>query len=469
MKPPDPGGTSDLPESMNLFESEVSATQNLGTKRRNEDDMGDRQTKKTITNTELPSASIQNIYCSPSMVIGVKSYKSMDKGPFIVHVTRSEPDLSAGTTIRPIKFGQFLVHNKIQNICCDGVKKVGRNKISVEFKSYEDANKFLDNPILSLSKYEASIPTYNITKMGIVRQVPVDLSMEEFVESIVLPEGCGEILKARRLNRKVSDEGKVSWVPTQTVVLTIHGQRLPARIYLFHTSLQVETYQYPSIQCLNCCRFGHVKAQCRSQPRCYKCAQPHTGESCDVTENQSTCLHCSGLHFSSSKICPELGRQQTIKLLMSQEGISYVEASSRCPKVNRSFAEVAKEIFPPTISQPQTSTPTISHKKTVFTPPRPRVQAGKSYNRQAHQAIVEEVPSSLPNGCAFPNPETMMPQENGLLELLLTLIINILSQNKNPIPSNVAHKLMQVMTISNHNGSNICSSMEQSKPNQEKI
>lgn len=438
--------------------------------------------KKTIITPELASASIQNVFISNTIVIGIKAYTSTDKGPFLVHISRTEPDPSAGTTIRPIKFGQFLVHNKVQNICPDGVKKVGRNKLSVEFRSAADANKFLDNPVLTMCKYEASIPSYNITKMGIVRQIPVDLSMDEFVESLELPIGCGEVLKARRLNRKSIDEGKISWVPTQTVVLTFHGQFLPSKIFSFHTSLPVEIYHYPTIQCLSCCRFGHIKAQCRSKPRCYRCAQPHTGDSCSVEECKATCLYCSGQHFASNKNCPEQGRQRSIKLLMSQEGVSYEDASNQCPKTNRSFAEVAQDMYSnpfPTYQAPTrppipnyiTSNQSGSYRKTLPTPPRPRALPEKSYDREAHQAIVGNIPSSLPNGCALLNDQPpAVSQEEGLLDLLLTLIINIISRQNSIIPSNVAQKLMSAIALSsNNNGSNVCSSVEQRKPPSEKV
>ena len=48
------------------------------------------------------------------------------------------------------------------------------------------------HPILSLCKYVAVIPTFKITRMGIVRDVPVDFSLDELVESLVFPSGCGQ-------------------------------------------------------------------------------------------------------------------------------------------------------------------------------------------------------------------------------------------------------------------------------------
>ncbi|KOB70054.1 reverse transcriptase, partial [Operophtera brumata] len=307
------------------------------------------QAKPTEIDEAPTHASIQTTWLHPILVIGVKEYSAIDKGPFIVQVSREVPDVSAGTTIRPIKFGQFLSNHKIANICSDGIKSVGRNRVSVEFRTATDANKFLEKTeLLSQYKYVADIPTYNITRMGLVRNVPVDMSVEEFAENLEVPSGCGYVIKARRLNRKSVEDGKSSWVPTQAVVLTFRGQILPQRVFSFHTSLPVEIYQLPTIQCQNCCRFGHVKAQCRSKPRCYKCTKDHTGEGCDKTEAQAFCLHCNGNHFANSRSCPELERQRSIKAFMYAAKASRVLTKKK--KLGwKSFCENLSPRTPPSI------------------------------------------------------------------------------------------------------------------------
>lgn len=456
---PDPPDPPDPPDNQS------NASLVSGAKRRFQGEQNVPGDIKKTMNRDMAVASIQNVYIHPSLVVGIKAYTAMDQGPFLVHISRSEPDPAAGTSIRPIKFGQFLFRNKVQNICPDGVKRVGRNKISVEFKSAGDANSFLDNPILQVNKYEVTIPTFNITKMGVVRNVPVDLSMDEFIESLSLPPGCGTVLKARRFNRKVINDEKISWVPTQTVVLTFQGQLLPARVFSFHTSLPVELYTFPTIQCHHCCRFGHVKSQCRSSPRCYRCAQPHTGESCKVTDSNTSCLHCSGQHIATSKSCPEQGRQKSIKLCMSQQNISYEEASSHFPKVIRPYAEVAQDSSWQVSQSSSLAPPSQSYRKTVTTSPRPSPPLGKSFNRAAHQSIVAEQPSVLPNGCALLSQSNTSPtvQEDGLLELILTMLINLINKNNLNLPSHVAQKLSQIISLTNKYGSGVHSSVEHEK------
>ncbi|CAH2221495.1 jg1322 [Pararge aegeria aegeria] len=466
-KPPDPGESITISQ----YDSQCpnTAQPSSSRKRVGEYETVESNPKKLISDPTLASPSIQSQYEHPSLSEAPKKYVSDDKGPFIVYVSREVSDPSAGTSIRAINFGQFLHKHKVSSILNDGVKNVGRNKISVEFTSAQSANDFLTNPILEISKFKAFIPTYNITRMGLVRGVPSDWHLDEFVKSIEIPSGCGEILKARRLNRKQVNDSGVTWVPTQSVVVTFRGQVLPVKIYSYHTSLPVETYRLPTIQCVNCCRFGHVKAQCRSSPRCFKCSQFHSGESCSVLLDQVVCILCSGKHLATDRNCPEHSRQQSIKIVMSDENLSYQDASSRFPPVRRSYADLAKEMISSTPFSNRTipnytllpQVPTKSYKQSVFRPPRPRAPMGKGFDRQAHNDITRNCQSSLGNGSALNNDHTYTLSSNdNLIPNLtksLTTIIEILGQN--PLPSNVAQIFVKIASVLS-NGFGTSSSVE---------
>lgn len=446
--PPDPGGSVDSQMSTRKRQSGDSSSNSDGL------------VKKTIINPDTATPSIQNLYVHPSLTESPKSYLDSDKGPFIVYVSRETPDPAAGTSIKAIKFGQFLHRNKVSDITKDGVKNIGRNKISVQFSTATAANLFLTNPVLSLCKYVAIIPTFNITRMGIIRDVPVDFSLDELVESLVFPSGSGLVMKARRLNRKNVSEGVTTWIPTQSVVVTFRGQELPDRVFSYHSSLPVEPYKFPTIQCLNCCRFGHIKSQCRSKPRCYRCSQDHTGDTCDATKEKSNCLYCASKHFATDKDCPEFARQQSIKIAMSQECISYIEASSRFPPVKQSYADIAKVMFsPPVFStpNPQQLAPvplSKSYRKTVFQTPRPRAPLAKGYDRQAHQSIIGNCSPSLSNGCALnQSVENSTTATKDLLGALTDILVSIISTfDELPLPSHVALNLTKIYNKVLNNG-----------------
>lgn len=480
-RPPDPPDPPD-PSRGSLTEVEMELSPPVftqpapGSKRRLPDaaDTGPEPAKKSATPESVLTEN-PNFYTDSVLTQSPTKYTDNDKGPFIIHVSVKESNPSAGTFIRPLKFGQFLVRNKVKNIKSDGVKKVGRNRISVEFKTGNDANNFLLNQILGNNNYVASIPNYNVSRMGVVRGIPTDMSMKEFVESLEIPVGFGPVVKARRLNRKTFDNGKTTWVPTQSVVITIHGQSLPDKVCSFHNSLPVETYLLPTIQCLGCCRFGHTKALCRSKPRCYRCAQAHFGENCSAPETEVCCCFCSTAHFATDKSCPEQQRQRNIKSCMSQDNISYQEAAARFKPSQKSYSDVAKTSIaasPSPTSQlltnlsPSRSFPaqSTSYRKTVSLPSRSRAPLGKSYDKQAHNDIVKTPSSSLPNGCALNS--SPVEQENNLaspndnlLDCLCMLIFNILSRYDDiPVPSHVALRINQLYSLISKNGH--CDSVE---------
>lgn len=385
----------------------------------------------------------------PRTHVGRVRYSVLDKGPFIVHVSRQETQPNAGTVLHPVSFGRFLANNNISNIT--GIKRVGRNRVSVEFTSPQDANAFLANSTLGLHLYEAAIPSFNITRMGVVSGIPTEFSEDEVKTYLKVPAGCGPVLKIRRLNRKVSKDGISEYRPTETCVITFDGQVLPKKIFCFYTALPVEQYIYPTIQCRKCCRFGHVESLCRSKPRCIKCGNDHPGDGCSISESEAFCVLCSGSHFANSKACPEYGRQRSIKVVMAEKVLSYSEASKTVPNSSRSYADITK-------SQSQ------SYRKTVTLKPKTHAPLSPSYDKAAHQLLTCTPQSSQHNGCALNNQHLESPVNlSSIIELLIKLLTTLMSTSNSQslqLPSNVANSLINALTLSNHNGSVGVPSME---------
>ena len=272
-----------------------------------------------------PSESIQSVFSKPGFDNNSKlSYNECDKAPYTVYVSKLEENPSSGFTLKVLKFAQFLHKHNIKGISEGGIKALGRNKLSIEFRSAHDANSFVVSSILSENNYTAIIPRFQVTRMGVVRDVPTDWSLEDLVAGIETPQNCGEVVRARRLNFKNKKEDIATWSPSSTVVLTFSGQVLPEKVYCYNASLPVSIYHLPTIQCRNCLRFGHISSQCRSKPRCYRCAEPHPGDSCVVHEEFFKCFLCEGgNHKATDTQCPEHSRQKSIKVVMSQENLSY--------------------------------------------------------------------------------------------------------------------------------------------------
>lgn len=391
--------------------------------------------------------------------VGRVQYQQSDISPYVVHVTRE--GTTDGTTLHPITFGRFLRLNNIKGIENGTLKRVGRNRISMTFTTYTDANNFLAHQRLEQERYKAFIPTFNVTRMGVVKGVPNDWSEEEVLTSISVPVGCGPVLKVRRIKRKVTVNNCSQFINTGTIIVTFDGQILPTRIYMCYTALPVELYIYPTVQCYNCCRFGHVKNQCRSTPRCYRCGQGHSGDTCNIEEDGYWCCLCKGAHQATSKKCLEFDRQKAIKETMSKSCISYMEATKIHPPVSKiSYADALLAVpttsspsymqhGPPNANLPSTSNNlTHSYKKTIFLKPKTHTKPSKGYDRFAHSEIIRE--PVLPKGKPIFNNNN--DNNNKSTSDIIEILIQLLSQSNQISPSNVAAVIDALYRIPNNYG-----------------
>lgn len=390
-----------------------------------------------------------DIPASKVPIITTRLYQASDIGPYVVHVQKQQLSPDENVTLHPVSFGRFLKNNEFKNILNGSLKRIGRNRLSLTFTNFSDANNFTNDTKLSSNRFKAFIPSFNISRMGIVRGIPKEWSAEEVIQNVSVPPGCGSVLKARRLKKKIFIDNKASFIDTETVVLTFDGQILPKRIFICFNSFPVDLYIYPTIQCFKCCRYGHVKDMCRSNPRCFKCGKDgHSGSSC-TSEDEAFCCICHGSHYATNKICKEFLRQKNIKEHMAKNSISYVEASKTFPTITKSYSDVVAT----SLNTPSTSvinkthinnnkdSQNVSYKKTVFLKPRQHLTSNKGYDIKAHNAIINEFDLPSPkNGCALNN-KTNDSSKQSIVELIITLL-NILNQNQ---PSNVAQPIMEII------------------------
>ncbi|CAH2102650.1 unnamed protein product [Euphydryas editha] len=122
---------------------------------------------------------------------------------------------------------------------------------------------------------------------------------------------------------------------------------------------------------------------------------------------------------------------------------------------NRSYAEVAKEMFFPvvySVSSSQRSNPTsptfpISSPNRSYSekvsklskyPKSKVIYPRKRYDKQAHDAIIDNCPSSQPNGCALTNNNNPTPPSNNhnllqyLIQNLSLSLLHILTRHYGP-------------------------------------
>lgn len=258
------------------------------------------------------------------------SYSSADLAPFIVHIRSTD---NADSNLHPLtiskKLSLIAMHDLLR------IKKLGRSQLSAEFKTASAANKVIADSSLPAAKLNAYIPSYRSLRVGVIKDIPVDMDRDELIRAIESPY---KVLDIYRLNRRVRIENEVKYVPSKTICVKFAGQVLPKHVALYR--LRHEVYPYiPKVKiCFSCFRVGHIGKWCKSKPRCARCGKDkHDSEnSCPLINEEVSCINCGGPHFPTSHSCPLVADHKSAQALAATENIPFIEAKQRIKSVRRS-------------------------------------------------------------------------------------------------------------------------------------
>nr|XP_034192359.1 uncharacterized protein LOC117609791 [Osmia lignaria] len=124
---------------------------------------------------------------------------------------------------------------------------------------------------------EAFVPRHSVERKGLLKGFSLEYPIEDLLDLAVTP--C-KIIQAKRMDRRQVDSTtkEVSWVPSETVLITFEGSTLPTKIQLYGLlNKNIE----PDIErvrtCKNCGKFGHSQTRYRSLPECLNCSTVKAG------------------------------------------------------------------------------------------------------------------------------------------------------------------------------------------------
>lgn len=263
-------------------------------------------------------------------------YKFQDQGPYTIYIEyinicpESKP-------LNDIRTGRLL--NKLRLRSALNTKQIGKFRNKIVFKDKEEANKLISDKSLESENLKAFIPKQYVERVGVIKDVPEELTEEEILEHIVSKYKVKAIW---RFKRKL-DTGNM--VNTSTIKIVFEGQLIPDEVVLFFACRKVLPYIFSVTQCRLCFLYGHIEKNCKGQKRCQICSEVNT-EDHDCS-NVVKCRHCNESHTSNSKLCLEFRRQKHIKELMSLKNMSFQEANGMLPKVQNRFTVLENlEEFP---------------------------------------------------------------------------------------------------------------------------
>lgn len=295
-----------------------------------------------------PSSSIQatntpNMNKTPYDYNKENRYSNNDKCEYFILIESSD-DRNIGN-LHFMSLGKLLMNKfKLNNGELIDIRKVGRNRIKVQLNNSDLANNILNSDVLKTNSLRAYIPETVLYRKAVIRNVDPDLTTDEIKQVIITPIPIKEM---RRITRRVENNGVISSLNTQTIIINFRGQNLPDFVSIYGARCRVNPYVYRVLQCENCYMFGHSSRQCRTKFRCTICGDKHDTKTCTNTiqsVNKQFCINCSGDHPVTDKMCPHYLKQVQIKKYMAKHNVGYKvakdqyktfsEAVSRRPQTN---------------------------------------------------------------------------------------------------------------------------------------
>lgn len=367
-------------------------------------------------------------------------YVEKDRAPYLIIMQQ--------LNINEITISKHLInHNLIKGI--KEIIKSGSNRVRILCKDMESANNIiLCDALRKQHNINAFIPNEYIKAIGIVKNVPADLSNQEIIEYL---ESDTPVETIERLN--YWDKNANCAKPGTSLKITFRASKIPDKIKLYYTIKKVEYFIPKPLVCNNCLRFGHIAKACRSRDtKCINCSEP-THAASDINCN-GTCTHCqktcitkcnncaeNGNHRTNSITCPEMKLQTKIKEVMIKQKVTYVEAKNKVSIMNQpSYADVTrlsefnKQLIErlretenilrnicnsiqtePTLSQPQLQSPKPNH------PPVMDFRTMiKSHFEKYNLKMPNETQTNLQNQSPNPRSESQ-PNNNSKVDIRINL------------------------------------------------
>ena len=185
---------------------------------------------------------------------------------------------------------------------------------------------------------------------GVIKGVPQNrfqstdkIEIDEFVPKSGVSEaprlsqkGDAGIIITKRLttvdrdpetNRARKVDGKIKYVPTNSVQIKCTSGALPNRVHIKSLGWRpVSVYVFPAKQCRRCQGWGHLEFRCVAEsPKCGKCSAKHETKSCTAEKADFRCPNCSENH-SALGSCPVKTFKNKVAQVMATQGLNVWEA-----------------------------------------------------------------------------------------------------------------------------------------------
>lgn len=128
------------------------------------------------------------------------------------------------------------------------------NPIILSFEKFKSANECLRNKYLKEGGFTAFISRYKLFRKRVVHKIPLDVSMEEFLNTFKSKNTDYQIKEAHKLKKKDKISKKLK--DSESMCIIFKGERLPIKIKLWRCIVPIHAF-IPLVEiCFKCDRFG---------------------------------------------------------------------------------------------------------------------------------------------------------------------------------------------------------------------
>nr|CAD7599952.1 unnamed protein product [Timema genevievae] len=322
-------------------------------------------------------------------------------------------------------------------------------------EDYRALQKFL--PSLGIQHWSYELGRERLVRVvvkGLLTRTSPDDIQEELAEMGFPVKSVSQMLSQWKRDQRTGERQRL---PNFVVSLTPGEQT--ARLYsisvLCGLRVKVEKYKSPGgpVQCKNCFRFGHVRRDCRANPRCGFCGGDHERGGCpEERRSPPKCLHCSGAHSSAWRGCPtykSLRAAGTVRASKVSEGRTDGLSEGQKPSGHVAVRKVTVTPAPKPKPLVQSFASALSGRPTPPSQAEAPAKATLPEPVASGSSLTVEDPSktaplpipSLPT----PAPRTTLPKplhpSNPFLPLPTPTPVNPATPTPNPTPEDDATKL----------------------------
>ena len=283
-------------------------------------------------------------YTADSAVQKVETtkYAAYTKAPFIVHFRIPNPGKE-----KRRRTSLLLVAKKLHSA---NVKFINLREYSIDtwvatFPSKAAANLVLSNKYVNEMGFKAFIPAYKLARRFVIKNIPMEFSLEEIKQAI--EDENSEILIQNIFRLKRKDRNTNLWVDSESICIHKYGEDIPDRVIIMKTINPVFPYFAAVRMCYKCGFYGHLKKYCEKESRCMQCSETdhQSSKECPCLKSKM-CINCKGQHATTDRKCPMYVRNVEIAKIMAQENLPFFEAKRKALKLEKNSSKDTLSPFP---------------------------------------------------------------------------------------------------------------------------